>query len=592
MIEKGTGNIDTKAGNGVAAYMGDNGPAASASLNSPRGLFVDEFGNLFIADVSNHAVRKVDVGTGDITTIAGDGFSGFSGDGGSATIARLSLPRGVWVNTFGEVFIADTENSCVRIVDTSGGITTFAGQCTQLGYDGDGGPAPSALLKKPDAVWGDNYCNVYIADTENYCVRKVDSSGIISTVAGQGTFTGNSGDNGPAVTALMGKVESIWVNPEGTHLLINDTYNYAVREVDLESGIITTVAGNGTGGFSGDGGQATAAMINLARGVCMVPNWSGDQKPEQPLLIADINNDALRKVDLNTGIITTLVDGLNMPKDAYVDPEGNIFITDGGNSCVKRWDADTGVVTVFAGMCGSFGYSGDGGPATSAKLNNPYGVAGDADGNIFISEQGNDLIRRVDGETGVITTFVSGLLDPEGIHADLEGNVYFSDKYNHCIKRKDAETGAVTVVAGICGSQGFTGDGGPATSARLKDPSGIFVDEAQNIFIGDVGNQRIRKVDAATQNITTVVEGGIDSPTGIYVDAEGNIYFSDRTYHCIKKRDTSTGVVTTIAGICFSNGYSGDGGPAASAELDLPAGIDLKEMALTASLERVTELYK
>jgi sugar lactone lactonase YvrE len=404
--------------------------------------------------------------------------------------------------------------------------------------------------------------------------------------------SGFSGDNGSATGALLGRIESVWVNPVGTALLINDTENFAVRKVDLQTGIITTVAGNGTGGFSGDGGQATAAMINVARGVCKVPNWSGKPPPEQPLLIADINNDVLRKVDLNTGIITTLVDGLNLPKDTYVDPEGNIFIADGGNSCIKQRDAVTGIVTVFAGICGSFGYSGDGGPATSAKLNNPYGVAGDRDGNIFITELGNDLMRRVDGETGVITTFVGGLVNPEGVHADSAGNVYFSDTNAHCVKRKDADTGAVTVVAGICGSQGFSGDGGPATSAKLKDPSGIFVDAGQNLFIGDVGNNRIRKVDAATQNITTLVEGGIDSPTGIYVDAEGTLYFSDRTYHCIKRRDASTGDVTTIAGICYSNGYSGDGGPATSAELNLPAGIDIKEVALTASFERVTEIYK
>jgi DNA-binding beta-propeller fold protein YncE len=180
---------------------------------------------------------------------------------------------------------------------------------------------------------------------------------------------------------------------------------------------------------------------------------------------------------------------------------------------------------------------------------------------------------------------------PQGVHADSGGNVYFSDTGNDCVKRKDAETGAVTVVAGICGSRGFSGDGGPATSAQLDTPCGIYLDENQNLYIADSGNGRVRKVNAATQNITTVMDG-MSSPEGVDVDASGNIYASDRPMTCVKRKDAQTGDVTVFAGICGSSGYSGDGGPATSAEFYNQIGIGLKETASNAQLEKITGLYK
>jgi sugar lactone lactonase YvrE len=286
-VVRATGNIITVAGNGTAGYSGDGGSATSAQLNAPFGLAVDASGDLFIADAGNNVIREVIQATGIIITVAGNGTAGYSGDGAAATSAQLNNPCGVTVDANGNVFIADTGNNVIReVVQTTGNIITVAGNGT-AGYSGDGGPATSAQLNTPYDVAVDHNGNLFIADTGNYCIREVvQSTGNIITVAGNGT-AGYSGDGGAATSAQLNLPVSIAVDASG-NLFIADAGNNCVREVLQTTGTIFTVAGNGTAGYSGDGGLATSAQLNGPEGVAV--DASGD------LFVADTGNDCIRQV--------------------------------------------------------------------------------------------------------------------------------------------------------------------------------------------------------------------------------------------------------------------------------------------------------
>lgn len=341
------GNIETIAGTGAASYGGDAGPATAALLRDPVGIAVDGAGNLFIVDFSNNRIRKVDTG-GTITTIAGTGSSGFSGDGGPATAAQLSLPFGVAVDGAGNVFIADGGNRRIRRVDAvSGIITSVAGSGSNCFPStspcGDGGPSALAQLGSPNGVAVDAAGNIFIADAGVHRIRRVDAvSGTMTTVAGTGVF-GFNGDGAPATSIQLGSPNGVAVDGAG-NLYIADTFNQRVAKVD-PAGSLTTVAGTGVSGFSGDGGPATAAMLSL-------------------------------------------------PFAVHVDGAGTVFVADTANNRVRRVDPGTGLIDTVAGN-GLFGFGGDGGPATAAVLAFPSGVALDAAGNLLIADRLNHRVRRV-----------------------------------------------------------------------------------------------------------------------------------------------------------------------------------------------------
>lgn len=330
-----------------------------------------------------------------IKTVAGNGTAGFSGDDAPATEASLgNNPWSAAVDTAGNLYIADTGNNRIRKVDTLGVIHTVAGNGV-AGFSGDGGPATAATLNGPFGVAVDAASNVYIADTNNNRIRKVDTKGIISTVAGGDTF-GFSGDGGPATAATLYAPESVALDSFG-NLYIADWGNARVRIIN-PAGLINTAAGNGSNGYNGDGQPAVAARISAR---CVAVDSAGN------LYIADEENSRIRKVD-REGLISTVV----------------------GN--------------------GSFGFSGDGGPATQASLYSPYAVAVGKSGRIFVADFVNNRVRVVDSD-GVINT-----------------------------------------VAGD-GIAGFSGDDGAATAAEISNLTGIAIDAAENIYIPD-GTHRIREV--------------------------------------------------------------------------------------------------
>ena len=360
IVSAGVGDISTVAGDGSKGLSGDGGPATSAQLNDIYGVEVDSSGNFYIAEFGNRAIRKVDT-SGTITTVAGIlGSAGSSVDGGLAASTKLGGPTDMAVDASGNIFIVD--NDRIRKVDASTGIiSTVAGTKGSIGCVGDGVAATSARISFPQSVAVDSSGNIYIADTICFAVRKVDTSGIITTVAGTLGITGSSEDGGQATSAFMIYPAGVAVDSSG-NIYISDHLRSTIRKVDATTGIITTVAGKkNTFGYSGDGGPAANALLFVPFGV-------------------------------------------------DVDSSDNIYIADVGNNRIRKVDAATGIITTVAGN-GLGGFFGDGGPATSAKLRGPFDVAVDSSGNFYIADRFNTRVRKVSGAAPIADADGDGVPD-------------------------------------------------------------------------------------------------------------------------------------------------------------------------------------
>ncbi|THU34043.1 T9SS type B sorting domain-containing protein [Niastella caeni] len=361
---------------GSPGYAGDAGQANNAKFNNPRAVATDTEGNLYIADMRNHVIRKVN-NNGIVNTVAGNGTAGNSGAGGPATAAQLAQPTGMTIDNDGNIYIADYNSSVIKKVTTSGIMTVFAGNGTE-GFSGDGGPASQAKLYRPTAVAVDKDGNLYISDASNKVIRKVTKAGVISTIAGVPGRAGYSGDGGPATKALLTQPAGIAVDYSG-NVYIADPSNSVIRKVN-PAGIITTFAGTGTAGYSGDNGPATKAQFQIGS-----------------------------------------------PQGLAVDPAGNVYASDYQNHAIRKINAK-GIITTIAGT-GAPDYAGDGGPAILAKIWYPIGIATDIAGNVFITDSYNNTIREIVSSCTAPTP--SFEQQPVGKSVCKGGNVTFSVTANN-----------------------------------------------------------------------------------------------------------------------------------------------------------------
>ena len=529
------GTITTIAGNGIAGFSGDGVPALESSLNFPAGLAFDK-GNLYVADRNNHRIRKID-SKGIISTVAGTGIPECCNDNGLAVEAHLHFPSDIDVDTEGNLYISDRSNNRIRKVNPDGIITTIAG-LGKPGYGGDFGPADKALLKYPFGISHDNKGNFYIADRGNNRVRKIDQRGIITTIAGDGTHS-FGGDYGPANQSSLAFPTDVIVDSLGM-VYIADRNNNRVRKID-RLGVITTLMGLSQTEFNGDNEISAETTLHLPFALAL--------NGEDRLLVVDRNHFRVREVRLQSNQVETIA----------------------GN--------------------GTFLFRGDGGPGGGATLDAPSGIAVDSKGNVLFADRLHQRIRRV-GSNGILETVIGNgkqgnegngrpgieatLHLPEVLVMDHEDNIYLTQRTgNAWIIRKSNAEGIITHFAGN-GRQGNTGDGGPAIEASFHTISDIAADGSGNIFIADSINRNIRKVDK-NGVISTIAEANLEGlgtevhPNGIVVDKAGSIFFSDSGSSKVYKIDTN-GAITLIAGT-GDFGDHGDGGLALEAGLRSPGGL-------------------
>ncbi|HTM50992.1 MAG TPA: hypothetical protein VL285_19985 [Bryobacteraceae bacterium] len=591
------GVVHVVAGNGILGFSGIGGSARSASLRLPRGLAYDASGNLYVALSLHHRVIRIKPdGTMDVA--AGVGSAGYSGDGGPATSAQLNGPTGLASDASGNIYIADSENHVIRVLSSSGVITTVAGN-GQKGSSGDGGPAVRALLNSPFGVLPDGSGGFWIADTLNHRVRRVSAAGVISTVAGTGA-QGFGGDGGPAVSGVLYQPTALAQDTAG-RLYVADAGNHCVRRI--ADGVITTFAGNRQIGATGDGGPATSATLNFPTGVAADRSGNLYIADFQNARVRRVGSNGIITTVAGNGTFRLSPDGiaatsaaLHIASGIALDPAGNLYIAENQRPRVRRVGAN-GVIQTIAGN-GQQGFSGEGVAATTASLFSPSRVAVDRSGNLFVSDNLLNRIRRVT-PAGIIQTVAGTGLDsfagdngpatsaalhqPEGIALDAAGNLYIADFRNNRVRRVNT-AGTITTVAGN-GQAASTGDGGPATAAALNAPVGVALDARGNLYISERFGNRVRMVNA-TGTISTFAgngqpastgDGGVaasaslNQPAGMDFDAQGNFYVAELFGNRVRMV-TPQGTITTVAG-SGADGFTGDGGAATSAQLFIPSDV-------------------
>lgn len=552
-------------------YSGDGGPAVSAALNRPEGVAYDTAGNLYIADTFNQRIRMVNP-QGVISTIAGTGQAGFQGDGGPALGASLNFPTDLAVDASGNIYVGDNQNFRIRKISPQGSITTIAGTGT-AGAAGENVPAASSPIGDVEALAVDSQGNLYLAEFSSDRVRRI-SGGVVTTVAGNGNegFTGD----GPALTVSLNRPAGLAFDSSG-NLLIADTGNLRVRK--LAGGALTTIAGTGQEGFSGDGGPALKASLHNPFGIAAA--GTGD------IYFADRDNFRIRHVDGGGAISTAAGDGRLIPSQngvsaslaTLLDPfgvsfnsQGAMLVADTHNDIIRRLNSD-GTLATIAGT-GAQESSGDNGPATQAAVLGPFSVTADSSGNLYEAEADANLVRRI-GTNGLISTVAGGtaqsaLSVPTQAVTDSSGNLYIADFLNNRIVKR-APDGTFTRL--------------PAT---FTNPGGVAIDALGNLYVTEWGAGLVRRV-SPTGTVSTVAGGGniaggaadggpavnarLGRPGGVAVDGAGNVYFTDVANGSIRKV-AMDGTISTIAG----NGrqaFSGDGGPAPGASLNGPWGLTL-----------------
>jgi sugar lactone lactonase YvrE len=476
-------------------YSGDGGPAVQAGFDGILGLACDAAGNVYVSDMRR--VRKIDT-AGVITTIAGSGLNGpgSNDDGGPALQANV-MPVAITVDATGNVYFAESYFARVRKIDTAGIINTVAGTGI-MGYNGNGGPATAAEISNAPALSTDAAGNLYLLDASRSVVRKVDAGGIINTIAGDGSV-GYSGDGGPALNAMMNSPMGM-VSDAAGNIYVADYKNLRVRKVDA-GGIITTVAGNGRGNYNGDSQPAIGSQFGGGR--CKAA-LNGD------IYLADSSNHRIVMIT-GAGQLVTIAgtgkpgfsgDGgaaadaeLNTPSDLVLGPQGGIIFTDRKNNRVRMINA-IGKISTIAGTGAAMDF-GEGWPANQAGMDAPSCLERDLDSNFLYVVTSNSTIRKIDLTTKNVVTVAGGaaggirLGKISDLASDTSGNLFILEPY---LVRKMDRAGHIINFAGI-GYSGNTGMGGPAVAARIS-PSTVLPDNNGNVYITDNGRSGILKVDA------------------------------------------------------------------------------------------------
>lgn len=571
-------------------------------LRAPAGVAFDQGTLMYVADGVGQRIWRVDPSNGLATVLAGSGVPGFAGDGTTGTQVQFSSPRGLAVDTRRDVYVADTGNHRVRRISPNGRTQTVVGT-GEPGFSGDSGPAYLARLDSPSGLAVDSASNIYLADRGNHRVRRI-SNDVITTVCGTGT-PGYSSDGVAGTAADLNKPEGVALDVQG-NLLIADSLNHRVRRLGT-NGIITTVAGTGVQGFSGDGAQATAAMLDTPVGVAYAP-------AQQSIYIATAGDHRVRVID-RTGTITTVMGtgqaalgpdtgpaaacALDAPGFLAVDGNGTLHISDTGNGRIRRLTAN-GDTTTALGLRTPQPQPANP-TALSTLLIHPTAVFQHSSGALYAAETYGHRVVRLDVNGSVTTVAGTGtpgfdgdngpgagahLNAPRGLWVDAPGNVWVADSGNHRVRRIDAVSGTITTVAGT-GTPGYSAadDGAAAVAAQLNGPRGLARDAVGNLYVADTLNHRIRRVDLAG-NITTWVGNGVDAFAGdngpatlasisqvehLAVAADGSLLFSDPQAHRLRAVSLA-GTVSTVAGtgVPASNG---DGAAAALAALHAPSGV-------------------
>jgi uncharacterized protein (TIGR03437 family) len=601
-------------------YAGDGGPATMALLWQVEGVATDTWGNLYIADAADHRIRKI-TPSGIITTVAGNGHAGFSGDGGPAEFAQLRAPYGLVVDRGGNLFIADLGNARIRRITPQGIISTVAGGGVTPAAQADGQPATSVALTSPRNVATDFYGRVYFSDFGGNRVYQITDTGKLVLVAGTGE-AGFSGDGGPALRAKLNAPAGIAVDA-ASNLYVADSGNGRVRKISR--GLISTLGGGGAAGAT------SSVPVSMPAGLAIDPDGS--------LFIADIGGNQILRVtpqlattpigqparDLTIdlqgnlyacsgstvvrrprmGDVTIIAGGTavsylgdgSIPERVRFrqasaiarDGVGNLYIADTSNHRVRKITPDGDTLTVAGN--GLPGFSGDGGPAVGAQLNNPIGVAVDPRGNLYIGDTGNSRIRKVDAAGNITTIAGTGMRGhaPDGTTAtqgDLDapawlavagdGTLFFSEPGRHTV-RTVTTNGLLGTVAGT-GTRGFWGDGGAAFSAGLDTPQGIALDAGGNVYIADSGNHRIRRVAAPSPYgpplISTVPDPNSAiwrRPLGLAMASDGALFVTDADDARVYRID-GAGSILTVAGTGVDS-FAGESGLALDVALSNPSGL-------------------